>query len=243
MFHTMNFKWSVLMYVILGLLCFPSHLVLAQEDAPVKGIGMGYSMFGSSVLDLSAINSRLKNHGYSTMADNFFSVGGGGHAIINNRLIIGGEGHSLLGEENVSNMYKSSLIGGYGLFDVGYVVFNKSQLRVYPMLGIGGGGMTLKIRQKPTSLSFNDVLNNPERGVELSTSGFLLSFAIGADYLLLIGGDEHGKGGFVFGIRAGYTLSPFQHDWMLDELELSDAPKTEITGPFITVMFGGGGME
>ena len=208
-----------------------------------EGGGMGYSMFGWGTLDIGALNSRLERKGYSSMSDNFFSVGGGGHGIINNKVILGGEGHGLLGEEVTSGNYKNSVYVGYGFFNVGYIVYSKKQLRLYPLLGLGGGGMNLKIREKPVSLSFDDVLNDPERSVELSTGGFLLSFAVGMDYLLILGEDEEGKGGLVFGLRAGYNLSPFESGWEMDEIEISGAPEMGITGPFIRLMFGGGGFE
>jgi len=215
----------------------------SQATSSGSSIGLGYSMFGRNILDLDAFNSRLNIKGYSKISENFFSVGGGGHAILSNKILIGGEGHSILGDETTNGNSKSSLTGGYGLFDIGYLIYAKHQLRFYPMLGIGGGGMTFRIRQQPASLTFDEVLDNPERGVELSTNGFILSFSVGVDYLLLVGGDESGKGGFVFGIRAGYVVSPFKRDWMLDELELTNAPEVNITGPFFTLMFGGGGSE
>ncbi len=208
-----------------------------------EGGGMGYSMFGWSTLDIEALNSRLERKGYSSMSDNFFSVGGGGHGIINNKVILGGEGQGLIGEEVTSGNYKNSVNIGYGFFNVGYIVYSINQLRLYPLLGIGGGGMNLRIREKPSSLSFDNVLDDPKRSVELSTGGFLLSFAIGMDYLLILGEDEQGKGGLVFGLRAGYTLSPFKSGWKMDEIEISDAPDMGITGPFIRLMFGGGGFE
>ena len=96
---------------------------------------------------------------------------------------------------------------------MGYIVYTKKQLWLYPLLGLGGGGMNLKIKEKPSSLSFDDVLDNPKRSVEISTGGFLLSFAVGMDYLLILGEDKKGKGGLAFGIRAGYTLSPFKRGW------------------------------
>ena len=208
-----------------------------------EGGGMGYFMFGWSTLDIEALNSRLESKGYSSMSDNFFSFGGGGHGIIKNRVIIGGEGHGLLVEEVTSGNYKNSVNVGYGFFNVGYIVYTKKQLRLYPLLGLGGGGMNLKIREKPVSLSFDDILNDPERSVELSTGGFLLSFAVGMDYLLILGKDEEEKGGLVFGLRAGYILSPFKSGWKMDEIEISGAPDMDITGPFIRLMFGGGGFE
>lgn len=215
----------------------------SQSQGLSQSGGMGYSMFGRGTIDIGALNSHLERKGYSGMSDNFFSVGGGGHGMITNRIIIGGEGHTLLGEEVTSGNYKNSVTIGYGFFNVGYIVYSKKQLRLYPLLGLGGGGMNLKIKEKPVSLSLDDILDDPERNVELSTGGFLLSFAVGMDYLLILGEDEKGKGGLAFGLRAGYTLSPFKRGWEMDEIEISGAPEMGITGPFIRFMFGGGGFE
>lgn len=239
----MSERRCVAVLTAICVLFFAPALCRGQAEGSPEGVGMGYSMFGTSTLDLDALNSRLESKGYPGLSDNFFTTGGGGHAVINDRIIIGGEGHALLGDEVTSGNYESSISAGYGFFDVGYIVYSKNQLRVYPLLGIGGGGMTLKIKEKTGSLSFDDVLDNPARSVNLTTGGFLLSFAVGMDYLLILGGDEEGEGGLVFGLRAGYTISPFERGWEMDELELSGAPEMGITGPFVRFMFGGGGME
>ena len=63
------------------------------------------------------------------------------------------------------------------------------------------------------------------------------------DYPLIIGENKEGKGGLVFGIRAGYSLSPIKGDWKMDEIEISNAPNTGITGPFVRLIFGGGEFE
>lgn len=204
--------------------------------------GMGYSMFGRAMLNLDALNSRLEERGYSSMSDNFFSTGGGMHWIYKNGLILGGEIQTLLGGETISGYYKHSLTAGYGIFDIGYTVFRKNELRIYPLLGIGGGAINFNIREAFVPPSFNDVLDNPRRSSQLWTGGFLLNFAVGIDYLLTIGEDEKGKGGFVFGLRAGYTFSPFKSEWVIDDAELADSPKMSMTGPYIRLMFGGGGL-
>lgn len=208
-----------------------------------EGGGMGYSMFGTSRIDIEDLNAKLESKGYSSIPDNFFSVGGGGHSIINNRLIIGGEGHALLGEEVTTGNKKNSIYIVYGFFNLGYILYSVQELRVYPLLGLGGGGMNLNITEEVTSLSFDEVLDNPKRGVELSTDGFLVNLAFGIDYLLKLGEDEKGKGGLVLGLRAGYTLSPFKSDWTTDKIEISGAPETAITGPYIRLMIGGGGIS
>jgi len=203
--------------------------------------GMGYFMFGGSTIDIDKLNSRLASKGYPKFSDNFISIGGGGHGIIN-RIIIGGEGHGLISDELSSGNYKTFLTAGYGFFDLGYIVFSTGALNIYPILGFGGGGMSLEIlrRDSPT---FDEVLDNPGRNTELSTGGFLLNVALGADYLLVLGKDEKGLGGIVVGIRVGYTYSPIKGDWDLDGNDISGGPKVGITGPYIRLMFGGGGIS
>lgn len=215
-----------------------------QETAQVakESGGMGYSMFGSGTIGINDVNAKFESKGYSMMSDDFFSVGGGGHAIINNRWIIGGEGHNLLGDAATSGNFKTSMNLTYVFFDMGYIVYSIKDLRIYPLIGLGVGGMNLKITEDVTSLSFDEMLDDPQRGSEMSTSGLVLNVACGIDYLLSFGADETGRGGLLFGIRAGYTLSPFKGSWMMDDLEISGAPEIGMTGPYIRFLFGGGAM-
>lgn len=201
--------------------------------------GRGYFMFGGSAIEIKDLNSRLEAQGYSKISDNFFSFGGGCHRIIG-RVIIGGEGHRLIGKEVTSKNYKTSLEAGYGFFNLGYIVYSTEKLKVYPLVGLGGGRMTLNIVEKGTSPSFDDVLNNPRRGVELSTGSFLLNFALGADYLLRFDKDEKGEGGLIFGLRLGYIFAPSRGDWKMGEVDIFGAPDASITGPYIRLMIGCG---
>ena len=205
--------------------------------------GMGYSMFGKATIGITDLNAKLESKGYSRISDSFFSVGGGGHSISKNKFIMGGEGHILLGETATSGNYKNSINITYVFFDMGYVAYSIKDLRIYPLLGVGMGSMNLKIAEKATALSIDDVLENPNREVELSTGGFLLNLAIGIDYLLNFVKDETGRGGMLLGIRVGYTLSPSKGSWTTSDIEISGAPDIGITGPYIRFMIGGGGIS
>jgi hypothetical protein len=213
-----------------------------QETSAVtkESGGVGYSMFGRGTIGIGGLNTKLESKGYSRMSESFFSVGGGGHGIVNNRMIIGGEGHTLLGDAATSGNYKNSITISYIFFDLGYIVYSLKELRLYPLLGVGVGGMNLKITEEVKSLSIDDALDNPQRGIELSTGGFLLNFALGIDYLLIFGQDETTKAGMILGIRAGYTFAPSKGSWSMDEIEVSGAPEIGITGPYIRFTLGGG---
>lgn len=200
--------------------------------------GRGYFMVGSSVIDIEELNSRLEAKQYSKLSDKFMSFGGGGHAIMG-RLIIGGEGHGLIGKETTTGEYKVSLNAGCGFFDLGYMVYSSRGLSLYPLLGIGGGGMSLKIadRQTPT---FDEVLENPKRGTELVSGCFLLNLSFGADYLFNLG-EGQGEGGLLLGIRAGYTFALVKGEWKIDEATVAGGPEVGVEGPYLRLAVGGGG--
>jgi len=204
-----------------------------------EGGGRGYFMFGGNIIDIKRLNSKLESKGYSKLSDNFISFGGGGHGIIR-KVIIGGEGHGFTGRETTSGNYKTSIGAGYGFFNVGYLIYKTGAINIYPILGLGGGGIGVKIIEKGTP-SFDEVLDNPKRSAELSTGGFLLNLALGTDCLLKLGGDEKGGGGLVFGLRIGYTFAPIKGDWEMDGIDISGGPDIGITGPYIHLMIGGGG--
>jgi len=203
----------------------------------------GYFMFGGSILDIKTLNSRLESKGYSKFSDNFISFGGGCSQRISNRVIIGGEIHILIGEENeaaiASGNYRTSLTAAYGFFNLGYLVHSKGSLNVYPLLGVGGGGMWLKIGPHV----FDEILENPKRSTELTSAAFLLNLALGTEYQLKLWEDEKGEGGLVLGLRFGYTFAPFKGEWTMDGIDVSGGPKIGITGPYIRLLIGFGGRQ
>jgi hypothetical protein len=203
--------------------------------------GMGYSMFGSSFLNVKDFNSQLENYGYIPLSGTFFSVGGGGHAIINKKWIIGGEGHTLLGGNETNGNYTNSVIVSYGFFDLGYIIFYPGELRLYPLIGIGAGEMKFSISEDLNSISFDQILDTPCINSEISKSEFVVNFALGADYLISLAKTENERGGLVFGLRAGYCVSPFRGHWKMGDVEITGTPDLGFSGPYIRLMIGGGG--
>ncbi|MDZ7292153.1 MAG: hypothetical protein ONB44_20555 [candidate division KSB1 bacterium] len=205
--------------------------------------GRGYFMTGVNMLDLGAFNSQLQSSGYSSFSEDLFALGGGGHAIINH-LIIGGEGHALLTSDKdvvlAGRRYKTSLEAGYGFFDLGYQLISHGGFALYPLVGIGGGGLVLKISER-ASPSFDEVLADPGRGAQLFTGGLMLHASLGADYFIQTRRDESKQGGVMIGIRAGYNFTPIKGDWSLEEFAIAGGPEIGITGPYVRVMLGGGG--
>jgi len=230
--------WFVV-FVAISILIEPT---LAQEQKKHRSEagGKGYFMVGFGKLDLGSLNSRLKAKNYPEFKENYVSLGGGGHAVIG-KLIIGGDGEGHITTETTYGNQNNSLEVGYGFFDIGYILLSSKNLQIYPLIGIGGGGIELQIVEKGAS-EFDDILDNPKRMSKISTGGLLMQFCLGADYLLSFNGNEGSIGGLVFGVRIGYKFTPIKSNWSMENLEISNGPELGITGPFIRIMFGGGGL-
>jgi hypothetical protein len=146
------------------------------SKAKEKG-GVGYFVGGVGWI-LESGNSSL-----------VYSTGGGGHSITN-KWIVGGEGHSSFGPDNA---------GGYGFFNLGYLLVNTDFILLYPLLGFGGGAMT---RETDSSVSKCALLNP----------------SLALDFLIPM----KDKSGFLLGLHAGYTFTVYSNtfNWSMPHIRL-----------------------
>ncbi len=199
----------------------------------------GFFMFGARIIDLENLSSALERKGYGKFSDKFISLGGGGCGIIG-KLIVGGEGHGIIEKSVYNGDFKTSIRGGYGLFDIGYQIYSKNYMNIYPMIGIGGGGINLRIVERKDQ-SFDEIIENPRRGSELATDGFLLNFSFTIDNLMKIKEGRRCECGLAYGIRIGYLLAPFKTDWKIYGMEVNNGPRASFQGPYVVILIGGGG--
>lgn len=200
--------------------------------------GEGYFMVGMQKIDVKNLNSLLRLNNYPSLDESYTSVGGGGYGIVNN-FVIGGEGHGLIGTEVSNQNYKVNLTAGYGMFNIGYVIYNNYGLKIFPLVGFGAGGIDLRINEK-TSLDFTDVLNNPKRGSSLSMAGLMLNIGVNGGYIVNFN-EEKNEGGVLIGITVGYTHFLKLGNWTLFENDISGGPNIGISGFYVRFNIGGGG--
>ncbi len=213
--------------------------VSASLAQPKESEGRGFFMLGWRSVDMDKLNASMQSQEYAELSNSFLSIGGCGYSIMKN-WILGGEGHAIEGDEVTTRGYKVSVAGGYGLLNVGYLIHKKNNLNIYPMLGVGGGAVTLNIVENSTP-SFDEMLQDPKRGTQISSAGFMFSVGIGADYLIMKKKNDHEEGGLALGFRAGYSMAPFVGDWIFRDEAISGGPELGITGPYVMFMIGGGG--
>jgi hypothetical protein len=239
----LKIKTLTIIATIVLLTLFISNFSFSQEAETEKKNAdvRGYLMLGGSSIENDALNDKLVSKGYSSISDDYFSIGGGFLHKTNSRWLYGVEGHYLITEQKDNNLqngsYNTSLTAAYGFLDVGYAVVSTGNLNIYPLLGIGVGGTWLKIGKN----NFDNILDNPQGNAEVYTGSFLLNFALGSDYLFKLKEFEKNDGGIVLGFRVGYTYTPWEGDWWTDMVDVEGGPKTGMTGPYVRLMIGFGG--
>lgn len=241
--HLKACKRAIPMTCVLAAMILAPVAGTAQENDSWAGSGgRGFFQAGLLRLDVDDMNAALAGAGFPTLDRGTVTLGGGGYAT-RGRFVIGGEGHGLLSDDQPSadGSVQVGLDGGYGLFKVGYLAYSESGLDVYPMVGIGGGGLNVSIveRSAPT---FDDVLANPQRSSRLSTGMFLLDLSLAADYRFTRRSEEGRSGGLLVGLQAGYVFAPGSTDWTLDDINgVAGGPDLGIQGLYIRLSLGGWG--
>jgi hypothetical protein len=213
-----------------------------EATSPPKESGWGYFVLGGGIMDIKALGSRLESKGYPKPSENFISLGGGAHSTFD-RLVIDIEGSGFIGGEVSNERYRVSISGGSGVFNIGYIIYSISDLMLYPLLGLGGGGMNLKILERGTTPSFDEVLDSARKRIELSKIGLLINLAFGSDYPLIFEEDERQRSGVLLGFRVGYVLDPIRGDLNMDGVGIFGGPQVGIAAPYIRLLIGIGGIS
>jgi len=204
--------------------------------------GFGYFMSGYQGFNLGEMNTRLKDYGYPEVENGSVTIGGGGHYLLKNWLL-GGEGFGLLGGSVENSDYRVVHAGGYGFLNVGYLAYRSPSFMLYPVLGIGGGNLTLYLKDKNLfTESFDTMLENPGRESIIATGGFLLKFSLMANYIFAGVKENEHSGGFVLGVKTGYIYNVSGDNWSLSGSNLNGAPKAGMSGPYVSIVIGGGGI-
>jgi hypothetical protein len=199
--------------------------------------GIGYMNFTQNFFDYNSLNTSLKLNGYSQVENLVPAFGGGGFAVINN-FVIGGEGSSLFDLQSVSSNANAGLSGGYGVCNIGYVIYSAKRSVVYPVIGIGGGGYDLKITRTNGSKDFNQQLTTPGGVAKMGSGGGLINAQINYNFFF----NSKNREGFMLGFNAGYHYSLGSWKMKMDKTYISNAPNLNMDGFYFSITLGGGSL-
>lgn len=199
------------------------------------GFHVGYGNF-----DVSDLQSFLQTD-FRRLSDQHLILGGHGHGM-RGKFVIGGSGSGIIGKSITGNSMKVSAGGGYGTFDVGYLIVNKQSLKIYPVIGFGGGGFSVNISRNE-DVSMDDIRDNPAREINISKGGFIFNLSVNLNFIpeLKYDAEENSYGGFMTGLRVGYLYQPASSDWQFAGGDVTNAPDFGLNGPYVTMVIGGFG--
>lgn len=167
----------IVMLAISGMLL--GSVPLSAQQAQSQGEGFGGPMVGGIYYDMDDLNSRLSDLGFGQLDNTLFIIGGRAYGLIGDRVLMGGSGFGILGQTVQTDSVTARFSGGMGFFDFGYALLKINNYSLVPLIGIGGGGVTLNLEPRQLAApSFDSVLLDPRRTASLSAAGFALKIGI-----------------------------------------------------------------
>jgi hypothetical protein len=195
-------------------------------------------MIGGTQLDIGDLNARLAAAGYPTFGEEFLQLGLIG-SVLRQRLLLGFEaaGQTRPASATADNRHRVRLAGGYGMVNLGYEVLRAGGFTIRPKAGLGGGGVMLRVADRDPA-TFDQILVQPGRSVQLGTGSLLLDGSVGLGYALSPRPTPRGLRGLVIGIRAGYTHSVLHGEWMRERSDAPGGPTAGWGGPHVEFIIG-----
>lgn len=204
-----------------------------QEKSSKNFGGVGFFTPGIHFTNTSGLNKSLSDYGIPGFSGTAYSFGGAGGGIMNN-FYIGGEGHGMDFVPGKNNKYNTELSSGYGLLNVGYIIYAKKSFVLYPILGIGSGGNTLKIQSvtEPND-DFEEILSS--NNTTLKSSYFMINAAINGDFFI-----GKGRSGLAIGWSLGYFFSLPKSHWEHQNNPVNNIETFQTDGFYFRIKIGGG---
>ncbi|MCB2197177.1 MAG: hypothetical protein KQH79_15055 [Bacteroidetes bacterium] len=212
----------------------------AQEGMDKKDKELTQRKFltvGTSFADFGDLNSSLSQFGYPELSENTFLIGASGYKIIK-KLVHGAEVHAIVGDRAEGTNNEVSLTGISGKLDFGYMIFEPGNLDVFPHIGFGVSSLMLNIDRDMSQASFDDVMLDPDDGVNLYRTGFIADIGINLHYSVDFMKNKEGIGNMVFGFSAGYIFDPFDRDWVVNGEKLTAGPELSHNNLYIKITIG-----
>lgn len=204
----------------------------------------GYGQFGWQQLSLNSLNSSMSDAGYSSLSTDYFTGGGGGHMSIE-RVVLGIDGDVAwnVAKQNTlaGNTYKSWIMAVRLSGIIGYLVYTRQHLDIFPYLAVGYSQMNLTI-QNTQEESFSNFLSNPQRGAWLNSSSFVLTTGVQLMFRVPLISFGNTIGGLLLGGKLGMNFGLGGDNWtsgsVSNTVSVTGGVAANYTGPFAQAVVG-----
>ncbi len=197
--------------------------------------GSGGFLMGINSLSMSGFSTHLEENGYPGLSRAFVELGCGAHAFVKTAVLTL-EGGGFFGNGASNGRYDISLSGGHGFHHVGVIVYERQNLMVYPLVGLGVAGYRLKV-------------TDYEAGTmrDFTSTSVIADVALAAEHIFAQESDRRSNVGVIFGFRVGYTFSVATNHWQAERngsfMPTVPFPKLGMTGPYLRLYLGGGWLQ
>jgi len=218
------------------LFCIIAFTVSAQYTVG----GGGAFTIGTQLLPTAELQQF--NSGSPELPSSNISIGGYGYWQIKS-VVFGFQGGGFYGSTVEQGNLQYGQGGGSFSINLGYKIINTDKLGIYPVLGIGGGGIGYRITQT------GDIAVSPDQGVtpysaEYNWSSVLFDVGVRVEKIFGYESGDCGKGGGLVGLELGYMLSPSSDKWETAAgASVNNAPEYSLSGFYARLLIGGFGGE
>ncbi len=244
---TANQKKSHLITLTFGLIFCFAFMAPAQEKEieeikkfiKKKRVNAAYIMAGQNMMSFNNLNSFLVQRDYPAVSENYLAYGIGGH-VIHDKFVVGIEIQRFVEKKRITaKEFNTSILGTYSLLNVGYLLYSKKGLMIYPLFGLGLGRLKLRVIEN-NIYSFEDIISY-QKGSTSKTSSFLINLGFALDYFFNFKEKKRGKNKLVVGVRLGYIYPATRSGWSVNHIHVDDGPAAGLGGPYVRLVIGLGG--
>jgi hypothetical protein len=191
---------------------------------------------GSGALDLSDLNLRLSSYGFPALPQWYFTLGGI-YQLSDGRVLGEVEYIRYINNSAAMNNFIATAGGWCSWVNVGYALINLPFLQIYPIAGIGGGTLSVKVTEDFSAAGFDNVLLQTNKIIELEKATYTAFIGGGVDFVIDMGEDT--KIDLLLGARAGYVFDlSGSSGWASQGVALPGGPSSGFSGALIRVFIG-----
>jgi hypothetical protein len=211
--------------------------VILFADKNIPGLkGKLGATAGSGALDLSALNTRLAVYGYPSLPEWYFTLGGV-YQLSDGSIIAEFEYLRYINNSATGNGFIATAGGWCSWVNVGYALINLPFLQIYPIAGIGGGTLSVKVTEDFSANGFDNILSQTNKIIELEKATYTAFIGGGVDFVIDMGAEAQVD--LLLGARAGYVFDlSGSSGWSSQGVSLPSGPSSGFSGPLIRVFIG-----
>lgn len=173
-------------------------------------------------------------------------IGGGGYGLIG-KLLLGGSGYFTGFSPVKADSASVTLSSGTGLFNIGYLLKGDARWIVFPYVGIGGSGITLRIENQADS---GGIFFDRQSGISfgeisrLSLGGIAFEAGISVKRFITRLSEDNSHGAAMIGLDIGFQNALFpSRNWADAQGQTLRGPGSlQAYMPYVRITVGGGGI-